>query len=295
MHYAAEHAPPVIYLGPHLLADFSPQHATLPLQIRTTAVCSSMAGSNEASSDDDAHAQHTHTAMSEDDVLSHSPARVCRAKADAIASGEATVGEKLREELGDLLSVLRGVDVFKALSDVDLSKIADSLLRCVIPAGEIVMRQGERSSTFYLIVRGTATVARSEAPGEPEKILLHLGRLSYFGERALLSNEPREATIRAESELELLYIQREAFEAILGQLSTISLRTTRRRSQLARSMLSSCDTQAVTEMEAGSSAVAFHLQGACSRWPSSSRWPRGRTVRACSPPARARSRPPAAP
>ena len=121
-----------------------------------------MVGNNEAGSDDDAHAQHTHTPTSDDDVLSHSPARVCRAKADAIASGEATVGDKLREELGDLLSVLRGVDVFKALSDVDLSKIADSLLRCVIPAGEIVMRQGERSSTFYLIVRGTATVARSD-------------------------------------------------------------------------------------------------------------------------------------
>ena len=249
-----------------------------------------MVGNEAASSDDDAHAQHTHTATSDDDVLSHSPAgvcrekadaitigestvedklpeelgspaRVCQAKADAIASGESTVGDKLREELGDLLSVLRGVDVLKALSDLDLSKLCDSLLRCVIPAGEIVMRQGERSSTFYLIVRGTATVARSEAPGEPEKVLLHLGRLSYFGERALLSNEPRAATIRAESELELLYIQREAFEAILGQLSTISLRTTRRRSQLARAMLSSCDTQAVTEMEAGSSAVAFHLQG----------------------------------
>ena len=71
-----------------------------------------MVGSNEAGSDDDAHAQHTHTPTSDDDVLSHSPARVCRAKADAIASGEATVGDKLREELGDLLSVLRGVDVF---------------------------------------------------------------------------------------------------------------------------------------------------------------------------------------
>ena len=79
-----------------------------------------MVGNNEAGGDDDAHAQHTHTPTSDDDVLSHSPARVCRAKADAIASGEATVGDKLREELGDLLSVLRGVDVFKAFSDVDL-------------------------------------------------------------------------------------------------------------------------------------------------------------------------------
>ena len=37
--------------------------------------------------------------------------------------------------------------------------------------------------------------------------------------QALLSNEPRGATIRAESQLELLYIQREAFEAILGEPS----------------------------------------------------------------------------
>ena len=122
----------------------------------------------------------THT----DDVLSHSPAGVRRAKADAIAGGESTVGAKIRDELGDLLSVLRGVDVLKALSNSDLSTLCDSLQRCMIPAGEIVMRQGEHSSTFYLIVRGTATVARSEAPGEPEMVLLHLGRLAYFGERA---------------------------------------------------------------------------------------------------------------
>ena len=130
----------------------------------------------------------THT----DDVLSHSPAGVRRAKADAIAGGESTVGAKIRDELGDLLSVLRGVDVLKALSNSDLSTLCDSLLRCMIPAGEIVMRQGERSSTFYLIIRGTATVARSEAPGEPEKFLLHLGRLAYFGERVkqLRKNDP---------------------------------------------------------------------------------------------------------
>lgn len=125
----------------------------------------------------------THTAP-DDDVLSHSPAGVRRAKAEALAGGESAVGAKLRAELGDLLSVLRGVDVLKALSNSDLSTLCDSLQRCMIPAGEIVMRQGEHSSTFYLIVRGTATVARSEAPGEPEMVLLHLGRLAYFGERA---------------------------------------------------------------------------------------------------------------
>ena len=102
----------------------------------------------------------THT----DDILSHSPAGVRRAKADAIACGESTVGAKIRDELGDLMSVLRGVDVLKALSNSDLSTLCDSLLRCMIPAGEIVMRQGERSSTFYLIVRCSLGAASRAIP-----------------------------------------------------------------------------------------------------------------------------------
>ena len=74
------------------------------------------------------------------------------------------MGAKIRDELGDLMSVLRGVDVLKALSNSDLSTLCDSLLRCMIPAGEIVMRQGERSSTFYLIVRCSLGAASRAIP-----------------------------------------------------------------------------------------------------------------------------------
>ena len=83
----------------------------------------------------------------DDDVLSASPACVRRAKVEAHASGAATVGAELRSELGDLVSVLRGVDVLKSLSDADLHTLCDSLLRCTIPVGELVMRQGAHRRT----------------------------------------------------------------------------------------------------------------------------------------------------
>ena len=207
----------------------------------------------DSASDDDAQSQSASVGYERSrrsGLLSQSPAGVRRAKVEARDNGTSAVGAELHAELGDLLGVLRGVDVLKALSDPDLITLCDALLRCTIDAGELVMRQGarhplciatphmhihvhmhmhmhmqvrsphgvhalctrysvqtpycstdtlgsaiqthsqavrvpgERSSTFYLIARGTATVSRSEAPREPERTLVHLGRLAYFGERA---------------------------------------------------------------------------------------------------------------
>ncbi len=65
--------------------------------------------------------------------------------------------------------------------------------------GEIVFQQGDTGDRFYLILQGIAKVTKQE--GGKEKIISRLSRGQYFGEMALIRDEPRPVTITAEGTL----------------------------------------------------------------------------------------------
>jgi N-acyl-L-homoserine lactone synthetase len=77
-------------------------------------------------------------------------------------------------------------------------------------AGELVVRQGESGSAAYVIVSGRAVVL--DANGQT---VATLEQGDLFGEIALLSNVPRTATVRAETDLDLMVVERAAVRAQL--------------------------------------------------------------------------------
>ncbi len=77
--------------------------------------------------------------------------------------------------------------------------------------GEIVIRQGERGDTFYIIVTGQALVLRRDiADIEHELVVLSSG--DYFGQVALIEDQPRNATVQAMTEVELLVLHKDDFD-----------------------------------------------------------------------------------
>ena len=103
-----------------------------------------------------------------------------------------------------------------------LDQSANRLSIAKFEEGETVFEQGDQGDVFYLITTGAARVLRipdyvPNAVIQPDPIeiaVLHAG--DYFGERALLTDEPRVATIAAVGALFVCYITRDEFEAILG-------------------------------------------------------------------------------
>ncbi len=109
----------------------------------------------------------------------------------------------------------------KLLDSLDLRqryKIAGALNKVTYKKGSKIIKQGNKGMEFYLILRGKVGVEKEEADGS-RKFLLNLNVGDYFGEQALLSNEPRNATCIANSDVVVcLTLRRSAFDELLGPL-----------------------------------------------------------------------------
>ena len=78
-----------------------------------------------------------------------------------------------------------------------------------------VMREGDAGEYFYVIKEGNATVSKY-IDGAPQ-IVAYLREGDAFGEDALLSNQPRNASVRMSSKGVLMRLSRKHFETALKQ------------------------------------------------------------------------------
>jgi CRP-like cAMP-binding protein len=71
--------------------------------------------------------------------------------------------------------------------------------------GEIIVREGEMGREMYVIQRGSVEVVKTLAGRSV--VLATLGRGSFFGEMSLLESMPRNATVRAKGDTQLVVIE----------------------------------------------------------------------------------------
>jgi NADH dehydrogenase len=83
-------------------------------------------------------------------------------------------------------------------------------------AGEVVFRQGDVGDRVYSLVSGEVEVVE-EIDGRV-RVLARLGPGEFFGEMALINNEPRVAGVRAISSVDVLSIYRQDFGALLNHV-----------------------------------------------------------------------------
>lgn len=94
------------------------------------------------------------------------------------------------------------------------------LRRRLLAPGEGVIRAGDPGNSLFAVHRGTLQVVRAEERQDPYtglfwKPLADLGPGQWFGEASLLTGAPRNATVVAATEAEVLELPKEAFEASL--------------------------------------------------------------------------------
>lgn len=123
-------------------------------------------------------------------------------------------------EYADLLA---HIDLFAGMDRVTLAKLAAHLQSVVLHSGETLFEQGDAGDAFYIVAKGCvgAYAARGEDL-EAQRVAL-LGPGDAFGEMALLSNNPRATTIKAEADSELLRLDRARFLELVRQQPGVAL------------------------------------------------------------------------
>lgn len=120
------------------------------------------------------------------------------------------------EELIPLVDLMRATSIFAPLPQATLEQVARRLEPMKVPAGTEMITQGDTGDLFYLIATGTAAVT---VDGE-RRATIDAG--GFFGEIALLRDTPRTATVTAETEMELLSLDRDQFlAAVTGHTQSV--------------------------------------------------------------------------
>lgn len=113
-----------------------------------------------------------------------------------------------------LAETIRSIPIFSALSREDVAKVLGKMEAVSLPEGATVVSQGDRGDAFYLIQSGAVQVVVESGAGKSEVVAV-LGPQDCFGEMALLSGEPRSATIQTVKETSLWRLRREDWDELI--------------------------------------------------------------------------------
>lgn len=116
----------------------------------------------------------------------------------------------------DRVAYLRAVPVFSALDDDELALVDRLAEKLDVPAGHVLMTEGEVGREFYVLLDGTADVVRGTAT------VATLGPGDHVGELALLDPQPRNATVTMTSDGEVLAVTQREFWQLLNDVPLLS-------------------------------------------------------------------------
>jgi thioredoxin reductase (NADPH) len=134
------------------------------------------------------------------------------AKQITTAVGDATTAvlhaERYIEELKDIERAMPELPRDVAAASASKAELL------VFKPGDVVLREGDPSDRFYMVIKGQAEAEGRDESGAQVK-LSTLGPGEYFGEIGLLSDAPRIATVRATTSLEVMALDRTTFERLI--------------------------------------------------------------------------------
>ena len=107
---------------------------------------------------------------------------------------------------------LQQVPLFAACSRKDLQLVARRAEDVRVAAGKTLVSEGETGHEFFVILEGNAKVSRQG------RKIANIGPGAAFGELALLEKAPRNATITAETDMELVVLGQREFAGLIDEV-----------------------------------------------------------------------------
>ena len=121
---------------------------------------------------------------------------------------------------------LKNIPLFTFVEDDELALIADKLDLKTFPANTLIIKEGDAGNCLYLIKSGKVKVYAQHEDLEQEIVLSYLESGDHFGEMALISGDPRSASVLSVTEVEAWELNREVFDTLIVNNPSITLTLT---------------------------------------------------------------------
>ncbi len=120
----------------------------------------------------------------------------------------------------ETIDTLKKVSFLSDLSDEYLAKMAAAATDRSFKKGDVIIRKGDPGTEFYILKEGSVAVKDIEVGGQ-DFVDQNLRAGEFFGERAIVTDEPRVANIVAIEDCTTLCLSREDFLNIIGPLEKL--------------------------------------------------------------------------
>jgi len=124
--------------------------------------------------------------------------------------------QKKREKHEDFL---KKVQLLEKMDDYQRSQFADALKEEEVEEGKIIITEAEEGNRFYIIADGEATASKKDSDE-----VMNYKAGDYFGELALLKDQPRAATVTSKG-CKVLSLDRKSFKRLLGSVDELGTKT----------------------------------------------------------------------
>ena len=142
-------------------------------------------------------------------------------------------------ELDDTASILASADFFEVCDAEQQRLLTFASERRHYRAGQIIFEQGSVSDGAFIVNRGTISAIDDAA--QPERIHKASGPGVLVGEMSLLLTRPRNSTVTAVTDLDVLFVPRQAFVKLMHQYPDMAARAAERIEEKLGSYLGALD------------------------------------------------------
>lgn len=116
---------------------------------------------------------------------------------------------------------LHPIPLLSAMSEAAFRRVLGTLVLRRLPAGALVVREGEPGTSFFFVAGGRLRVFATDGLGRQTE-LAQLGEGAVFGEMALLGAQPRSASVACTTEVDLLEVGRQSLAQLADELGAVA-------------------------------------------------------------------------
>lgn len=121
---------------------------------------------------------------------------------------------------------LKNIPLFTFVEDEELALIAEKLDLKTFPANTLIIKEGDAGNCLYLIKSGKVKVFAQHEDLDQEIVLSYLESGDHFGEMALISGDPRSASVLSVTDVDAWELNREVFDSLIVNNPSITLTLT---------------------------------------------------------------------